>query len=82
MRTEDLSIDERRNNIVEMLNRQGKLKVSELAAHYGISEVTIRSDLDELEKQGLLERVHGGAITTYRAYYNMNLLERAKTNEA
>ena len=82
MRTEDLSIDERRKNIVEMLNRQGKLKVSELAAHYGISEVTIRSDLDELEKQGLLERVHGGAITTYRAYYNMNLLERAKTNEA
>ena len=81
MKTEDLSIDERRKHIVELLNQQGKIKVAELSAYYGISEVTIRNDLDELEKQGLLERVHGGAVTTYRSYYNMDLLERAKTNE-
>lgn len=81
MNIEDFSIDERRKNIVEMLNKKGKIKVAELSAYYGISEVTIRNDLDELEKQGLLERVHGGAVTTYRSYYNMDLLERAKTNE-
>ena len=82
MRPEDFSIDERRKNIIELLNKNGKVRVNDLASLYGISEVTIRSDLDELEKQGLLERVHGGAVTTYRSYLNMNLLERSKTNEA
>ena len=82
MTYENLSIDERRNDIVELLNKEGKVRVNELADRYKISEVTIRNDLDELEKQGLLERVHGGAVSTYRTYYNMTFYERAKTNEA
>ncbi len=82
MRQDDLSIDERRKRIVEKLNSEGKVRVADLSAEFGISEVTIRNDLDGLEKQGFLERVHGGAVSTYRAYYNMDLYERAKTNEA
>lgn len=81
MKYDELSIDERRSNIIEILNKDSKVRVNELSERFAISEVTIRNDLDELERQGLLERVHGGAVSTYRTYYNMTFYERAKTNE-
>jgi DeoR/GlpR family transcriptional regulator of sugar metabolism len=73
--------DERRNKIIEILNKKGKIKVNELSKIFDISEVTIRNDLAKLENMGLLERVHGGAINTYRAYYRMSISEKMKTNE-
>ena len=80
-RNEELNIEDRRGKILEMLTQEGKVKVSELSRLFSISEVTIRNDLSELEAAGLLERTHGGAITTYKAYYSMSLNERARTNE-
>lgn len=44
-----------------MLKKQGAVKVQELALSTGASESTIRRDLDQLEQQHLLKRVHGGA---------------------
>lgn len=72
--------EERRNKILEMLNKKGKVKVSHLSKVFGISEVTIRNDLAKLENLGMLERIHGGAISTYRAYYRMSISDRMKTN--
>ena len=72
--------DERRNKIIEILNKQGKVKVNQLSKIFEISEVTIRSDLAKLESMGMLERVHGGAVSTYRTYYRMSISERMKTN--
>ncbi len=77
----ELSIDDRRDKIVDILTRQNKVRVAELSRMFKISEATIRHDLSDLEKQGLLERVHGGATSTYKAYYNMSFYERMKTNE-
>lgn len=77
----ELDIDERRKKILERLGREGKVKVVELSRLFGISEVTIRNDLSDLEEQGLLERVHGGAVSTHKYYYNMSMLDRMKTNE-
>ncbi len=77
---EELNVDERRARILAILNQEGKVKVAELSKLFGISEVTIRTDLSELENAGMLERVHGGAVSTYRPYYNMTLHDRAKTN--
>jgi DeoR/GlpR family transcriptional regulator of sugar metabolism len=54
--------DERKKSILEKLEREGKVYVSDLSLDYNISEVTIRKDLQELEDQGSLHRVHGGAI--------------------
>lgn len=82
IKAEEMSIDNRRSKIIDILNREGKVKVTELSKLFGISEVTIRNDLSELEAAGLLERVHGGAISTYKAYYNMSFVDRMKTNEA
>ncbi|MFM9634568.1 DeoR/GlpR family DNA-binding transcription regulator [Streptomyces galilaeus] len=40
----------------------GQVSVAELAQRLGVSEMTVRRDLDALEKQGLVRRVHGGAV--------------------
>ncbi|MDR3645302.1 MAG: DeoR/GlpR family DNA-binding transcription regulator [Clostridia bacterium] len=79
-RAEDLSVEDRRRKILEMINSNGKVKVTELSRLFGISEVTIRNDLTELENQGLLERIHGGAVSTYKNYYSMTFSDRLNTN--
>lgn len=53
---------ERRQLIENELHRTGKLVTSELVTRFGVSDVTIRSDLLWLEKKGLLTRTHGGAL--------------------
>ncbi|MFM2485912.1 DeoR/GlpR family DNA-binding transcription regulator [Celerinatantimonas yamalensis] len=53
---------QRRRLIIEKLNRQGEVKVDQLAQQFNTSEVTIRKDLTELEESGLLLRRYGGAI--------------------
>lgn len=77
---EDLKLAERRQKILDLLNIENRVLVSELSRRFSISEVTIRNDLAELEHRGLLERVHGGAISTKRGYYNMTLTERSQAN--
>ncbi len=77
---EALSTSERRREILDILDKEGKARVSNLAKRFSISEVTIRNDLTEMEKEGLLERVHGGAISTYKTYYRKNIVERLQTN--
>ncbi|MGE5583852.1 MAG: DeoR/GlpR family DNA-binding transcription regulator [Bacillota bacterium] len=54
--------EERRNRILAILNRHGRCLVADLARELKVSEVTIRQDLDFLEKEGLLRRTHGGAL--------------------
>jgi len=52
---------QRREQILQLLVKQGGVQVSELAALTGVSAVTIRTDLAQLEAQGLATRNHGGA---------------------
>ncbi|MDH2926731.1 DeoR/GlpR family DNA-binding transcription regulator [Lonepinella koalarum] len=52
---------ERRNLIIKLLKENGTVLVSDLSQQFDISEVSIRTDLRLLEKQGLLIRFHGGA---------------------
>ena len=53
---------ERYEYIIETLNRDCAVKVSKLVKELNVSIETIRRDLEHLEKQGILERVYGGAI--------------------
>lgn len=57
-----LSTEERRRVLVETLRRDHRLNVREISAQLGVSEVTVRVDLDALEKEGLARRVWGGAV--------------------
>jgi len=52
----------RRQKILLLLERDGKVMASELGLHFAVSEDTIRRDLAELAGAGLLQRVHGGAL--------------------
>ncbi len=56
-----MNASERRQQIVEILNTKGTVLVNDLSEQYNVSEVTIRTDLRLLEKQGVLIRFHGGA---------------------
>lgn len=53
---------ERRRQISRLLREQGSISVADLEAEFGISPMTARRDLDELESQGVARRTHGGAM--------------------
>lgn len=53
---------ERYLKILELLSREKRIEVNKLAELLAVSEVTIRKDLTELEKQGLIIREHGFAV--------------------
>lgn len=55
-------MNERQKSILRILGQDGELTVSELAERFEVSGVTIRQDLDDLQDQGLLRRIHGGAV--------------------
>lgn len=54
--------EERRSAILDIIKKNGRAVVRELARTIGSSEVTIRRDLDVLQRRGLLHRTHGGAL--------------------
>lgn len=59
---DDLYLAERRRAIAELVQTQGRVAVAELSQRFGVSEVTIRADLQALAEQKLLVRTHGGAV--------------------
>lgn len=54
--------EERRRAILEILNREGRVLVLDLAKRFETSQVTIRKDLEDLHAHGLIHRTHGGAL--------------------
>ena len=53
---------ERRNQILEKLQAEKKVLVSDLSQIYDVTEETIRRDLEKLEKSGLIIKSYGGAV--------------------
>jgi len=70
-----MSAYERRQFILDKLHRQERLRVTKLADVLSVSESTIRNDLNALEDEGRIERVHGGAVLAEPAYVNNNSFE-------
>ncbi|MFD1888131.1 DeoR/GlpR family DNA-binding transcription regulator [Paenibacillus wenxiniae] len=56
-------VAQRYDKIVKLVNEHGSMRVTELSERCQVTEETIRRDLDRLERQGLLRRSHGGAIS-------------------
>jgi DeoR family fructose operon transcriptional repressor len=54
--------EERRHAMADLITQRGRLSVSELADAYAVTTETVRRDLSELERAGLVRRVHGGAV--------------------
>lgn len=55
-------IEERRQHVLSQIQKNGRVLVAELSETLGISRITIRKDLDNLEGRGLVLRTHGGAL--------------------
>jgi len=56
--------DLRRARILERIQRDGGASIGELARDYGVSPITVHRDLERLARDGLIERIHGGARPT------------------
>lgn len=71
---------ERKNEILNKLRAEQRVLVSELAIHYGVTEETIRRDLDKLEKEGFATKTYGGAILGNSTKTDLSYTIRNKTN--
>ncbi len=71
---------ERRNQIYEILKRDGRVLVSDLSAMFGVTEETIRRDLEKMEKEGLARKTYGGAILMENANTDIPFQVRKKSN--
>jgi DeoR/GlpR family transcriptional regulator of sugar metabolism len=76
-----MTTEQRKQKISELLKENDSVRVSELSHILDVSEVTVRSYLEDMEKKGLLSRVHGGAVSSYKPYYSMNLNQRLEANQ-
>lgn len=70
--------EERQNIILKRISNDSRIYVSTLSAELGVSDDTIRRDIVELEQQGLLTKVHGGAIA--RSGISIEFTERLNTD--
>ena len=74
---------ERRQSLLDILRKQPGLRVPELALALDVSEGTVRNDLNALEEQGLLVRVHGGAVLNQKSQFqNNSFVRRYQQNAA
>lgn len=62
-RGEGLYKIERQQKMLEYIRKKKQVSVAELSEVFGVSKVTIRIDVDELDKRGLIEKAHGGVIS-------------------
>jgi len=61
--TQELAILDRRERALEVIAQKGFMSLGELVELLGVSESTIRRDLEVLERQGSIRRTHGGAVS-------------------
>ena len=71
---------ERRNAILEKLQAERRVVVSELSALYDVSEETIRRDLDKLENEGYAIKSYGGAVLNENANLDLPFSIRKNRN--
>lgn len=73
--------DERRHYLLERLKQEGRIIAKEISQELDVSEDTIRRDLRELAQEGLLQRVHGGALPASPALVDYTQREDISSGE-
>lgn len=71
---------ERRNEILAQLKDEGKVIVADLSRRYGVTEETIRRDLEKIEADGFAERTYGGAVLKENDKEELPFLVRKRSN--
>lgn len=71
---------ERHRKIIDIVMDKGEIEINEICGLFNVSEMTARRDLNELDRQGLLRRVHGGAVTNLGRSYEPPFSTRSVKN--
>ncbi len=71
---------ERQKKILELLSIEGAVMVSKLSAELGVTDETVRRDLEKLEAKEMLRRTHGGALPMDEGSYELSLEKRKALN--
>ncbi len=58
----ELTVEDRRRRVMDMLSEQGFMTLADLAQRFGVSESTLRRDLEVLDEQSVVKRTRGGAV--------------------
>ena len=66
--------EERQNRIVELVSEKGNIQVDRLAQILDVSQMTIRRDLDKLDREGIIERRHGVAVIKHETTYTEKMV--------
>lgn len=74
--------EQRKKIILDTLEREGSLLVKEFAAELEISETTVRRDLNELDSEGLLKQVYGGAVRLDPGPRSLNIPVAQRSTQA
>lgn len=81
--SDPMLIEERRQHILSIAHSEGRVRVRDLSKALGISQITIRKDLDYLQMKGLLQRSHGGALPVQPgALFDPSLKEKETKHHA
>ena len=75
-------VAERRAEILRRIEAHGSVRVGELSAYFGVTEETIRRDLEELERQKLVARTYGGAVRPTGTGFELPYTKRREKNAA
>lgn len=67
---------ERQRAIIDLIERDGSVKVSALSRQFNVTEETVRRDLAQMEAEGRLERSHGGAVRRVAQVHELPYWER------
>ncbi|SOD74474.1 DeoR family transcriptional regulator [Jatrophihabitans sp. GAS493] len=69
---------QRHTTIMDEIRRTGAVRVQDLTAQLGVSDMTIRRDLEQLAERGLVHKVHGGAVLTLNSSVELGFETKAK----
>jgi len=72
----------RRLAIAETLRAEGSIAVADVQSRFGVSPMTARRDLDELERRGVLRRTHGGAVLPTTSAHEDSFARRLRVETA
>ena len=73
-------VEERRAEIARILEKEGSITVDRICEQFEVSAVTARGDLNELERRGRLQRVHGGALPVDHTLVVADINDRMNVN--
>lgn len=73
---------QRQSQIVEILQAKGRISITEICSLFDVSDMTARRDLNEMDRLGLLRRIHGGAVVNLGRSYEPSYQMRSTKNQS